>query len=891
MTASPCPDAARLLAFTSGGLSEQSLETVSQHLDQCTTCETAVAALENTSDSLIERIRRPADEPAVLQEPEFEHAVALAMAVGDDPSFASGGGAKAEETLPERIGQYQILAKLGQGGMGAVYKALHTQLEKVVALKALPAERMQDAAAVERFRREMKAVGKLSHPNIVTATDAGEADGMHYLVMELVEGLDLAKLVRRHGSLPLADACELVRQAAQGLQHAHEQGLVHRDIKPSNLMLTPAGEIKILDFGLARLHEPGAEESDLTSTGQLMGTAEFMAPEQGGDSHDVDIRADIYSLGATLYMLLSGQPPFAGEKHRTVMQKLTALATQPVPPLVNFRPDAPAELIEVLNRMLAKSPKNRYAAPAEVADALRPLAEGCALPSLIASAMSDGPATTVAESGPSSSTQDYLSSAYTGTDPRLYADREEGVEVGIRSAERGMEPEDRVAAPRRLRASRRFSRRTALAAVLLVGAAVLGGVFLTLRTPYGVVEIELGEGLSAEEIKAIKIEITGRGAVQVADAKNGWTIKLDEGRYDLKLQGGQDRFEVSQHQVRVRRDDRIRVTVTLKPLAKANGKRQPAGLHPWKPTPEQQHFFDAVAKLKPEQQIEAVRARLKLVNPDFEGKLEYQVEGGAVTQLALNSPAAGDLWPVAALRGLRRLDCSGTGVERLGPIGRLRELVSLDCSDTPLRDLAPVAKLTRLGYLDCSNTSVFDLTPLDGLPLTVLKSPALTAYNERAVAVVNSLQRLKTFNSLAPADWLDRRRQVEELRATAVAFTAQKQLERIVALLKAFNPGFDGKLQHKIENGRVVDLRFITDQVTDISPFRALPDLERLDCFGSAPGKCRLADLSPLQGLPLTELRCYYTRVADRQPCKRSLRKCNTRFVLRHFGRLCLTLF
>ena len=173
----------------------------------------------------------------------------------------------------------------------------------------------------------MKAVGKLSHVNIVGAHDAGEIDGTHFLVMEYVDGLDLSNIARRLGQLPIPDACELVRQAATGLQHAYKHELVHRDIKPSNLMLTPEGQVKILDLGLALLDGTSGENNELTSTGQMMGTLDYMAPEQGMDSHTVDIRADVYSLGATLYKLLTGTAPFAGTQYDTPVKKMMALAT------------------------------------------------------------------------------------------------------------------------------------------------------------------------------------------------------------------------------------------------------------------------------------------------------------------------------------------------------------------------------------------------------------------------------------------------------------------------------------------------------------------------------------------------------------------------------------
>lgn len=244
--------------------------------------------------------------------------------------------------------------------MGTVYRAWHTRLKRDVALKTLQPERMNNLALIARFQREMEAVGKLDHPNLVRATDAGEERGVHFLVMEYVEGLDAARLVGKCGPLPLADACEIVRQAAVGLEHAHAHGLVHRDIKPSNLIVTLAGQVKVLDLGLALLHGYPDAGAELTDSNQWMGTADFMAPEQGLDAHRVDIRADVYSLGCTLYKLLAGQAPFGGPQFSTPYKKMQAHSHEPVPPLVQYRSEVPIALLDIMDRMLAKSPADRF---------------------------------------------------------------------------------------------------------------------------------------------------------------------------------------------------------------------------------------------------------------------------------------------------------------------------------------------------------------------------------------------------------------------------------------------------------------------------------------------------------------------------------------------------
>jgi serine/threonine protein kinase len=270
------------------------------------------------------------------------------------------------------LGAYLIEERLGAGGMGEVFRARHRKLGRVVAVKVMRKERLDSADAVRRFRHEIEAAARLNHPNIVLAFDADLVEGTHVFVMEYVEGIDLGRLLNQKGPLPVWQACECVRQAALGLQHAHERGLVHRDVKPSNLLLTADGTtIKVLDMGLARLlrteEEPG---SALTLEGTVMGTVDYMAPEQAEESHTVDIRADVYSLGCTLYHLLTGQAPFPGG---SLAQKLRKHQQSEPTPVEQLRPGLPSELPVVLRKMMAKRPEARYQAPSEVATALAAL--------------------------------------------------------------------------------------------------------------------------------------------------------------------------------------------------------------------------------------------------------------------------------------------------------------------------------------------------------------------------------------------------------------------------------------------------------------------------------------------------------------------------------------
>jgi serine/threonine protein kinase len=373
-----CPSHEELAAYALGKLADEDSQAIDNHVDTCHRCPAVLEMLQESHDSLLAGLRLPVEDAAYVDEPQCRDALTRAKAVAADAGTPAAGVTDQLTADSTVLGEYQLLEKLGEGGMGTVYKARHTKLKRVVALKVMSKRRLGDDRAIIRFEREMEAVGQLDHPNIVRALDAREVDKVHFLVMELVEGMDLSELVARLGPLPIPDACELVRQAGCGLQYAHEHGMIHRDIKPSNLMLTesPAsshaqrgdqgGHVKILDLGLARLHGPQSEAAgEITDSGQMMGTLNYMAPEQGTDSHQVDERADIYSLGATLYKLLTGHSPFSGKEYNTPVKKMMALATEPIPAIRERHAGVPDELTAVLDRMLARNPDDRFPTPAD----------------------------------------------------------------------------------------------------------------------------------------------------------------------------------------------------------------------------------------------------------------------------------------------------------------------------------------------------------------------------------------------------------------------------------------------------------------------------------------------------------------------------------------------
>jgi serine/threonine-protein kinase len=273
------------------------------------------------------------------------------------------------ETL--KVGPYILLEQLGEGGMGLVYKAKHKMMKRIAVLKLIRSELKGNEKVSMRFGREIQAAARLQHPNIVAAYEAGEADdGTEYFAMEYVDGIDLGQHVLKNGPCEVMKACDYIRQAALGLQHAHESGLIHRDIKPDNLLLGKKdGVVKLLDLGLCRVNDPagGKVDTALTMRGTALGTPEYMAPEQIRDSTTVDIRADLYSLGCTFYYLLAGKDAFQARTPTEVMYM--QIRNDPTP-ITTYRNDVPPNVVAILKKLMEKKPQDRYQTPAEVAQAL-----------------------------------------------------------------------------------------------------------------------------------------------------------------------------------------------------------------------------------------------------------------------------------------------------------------------------------------------------------------------------------------------------------------------------------------------------------------------------------------------------------------------------------------
>jgi formylglycine-generating enzyme required for sulfatase activity/serine/threonine protein kinase len=367
-TAAVHPTDQILQSYGLGKLDDVSSASVSKHLEGCDSCQRRVAEL--SSDEFLGRLRgaqiKPRDQSATSWSPSAPSSTEGAPAPVAPPPA---------DTLPPELvdhPDYEIVRELGRGGMGVVYLANNKLMGRQEVLKVVGRHLVERPGVGDRFLREIRSAAKLHHPNIVTAHSALRLGESLVLAMEYVEGHDLAKMVKTKGPLPIAHACYFIHQAALGLQQAHERGMVHRDIKPANLILARDGKkaiVKVLDFGLAKVTSEGQSDSGLTREGQMLGTPDFIAPEQIRNAQSADIRADIYSLGCTFYYLLTGGPPFRGDHLWDVYQ---AHFSMDAGPLNLVRPEVPVELAALAAKMMAKEPDRRFQTPGEVARALTP---------------------------------------------------------------------------------------------------------------------------------------------------------------------------------------------------------------------------------------------------------------------------------------------------------------------------------------------------------------------------------------------------------------------------------------------------------------------------------------------------------------------------------------
>lgn len=787
------------------------------------------------------------------------------------------------------LGNYTILDKIGAGGMGQVFKAEHRRMHRIVAIKMLPAAMTSDAAAIARFEREVTAAAKLEHPNIVHANDADEANGVHFLVMQYVEGQDLSALVKKDGPFSVAKAVNYILQAARGLEYAHKHGVIHRDIKPGNLLLGSDGNVKILDMGLARLDSDGEAptQAELTGTGAVMGTVDYMSPEQALNTKNADNRADIYSLGITLYFLLAGKPAYQGE---SAMEKLLAHREQAIPLLGE---NIPEQVQAVFSKMVAKKKEERYQSMTDVVADL----EKCQTALLSASA--------------NAMTSTWQSSGTVGSELSFAMDNQ--------AVERSTPKLRRPA-------------RILLVAAGLLGLALLAGVIFKMRTKDGtlVVEVDQPDALVQVFNKDGKIEITDRSG------KNQIAVSVDPGKHKIKVE--KDGFVAFSEAFEIEVGGKKAIKALLEPVRPTEVAGQAD--KPWN-TPAFQQWMKDVATQPAQKQVDAVGAKLQELNPGFDGMVRSRIENGIVTGLGFVTEQIVDISPVRALAALQILNCGGVSAEDWGkPMlnyrrGKLSDLsplqgmkltllfcvytnisdlsplrgmplTKLHCTDTKVSDLSPLEGM-QLTSIHCSATNVSNLSPLHNMPLTSLSCLGTQVSDLTPLAQCRMLIELNVKSTTVTAagvaalqqalpnckiEWDDpaKPKTPEPAATVKLAYLepafqqwiketqtlpVEQQIDAVSKKLMELNPGFDGKVtgyegkgtqgKPTIENGVVTDFGFITDNLTDISPVQAFRRLSALACCGTESRRGRLFDLSPLKGLVLTKLDCGWSPlIADR---------------------------
>lgn len=576
------------------------------------------------------------------------------------------------------LGNYILMEQIGAGGMGQVFKARHRRMDRFVAVKLLPAAMTKDNAAIARFEREVKAAAKITHPNIVAAHDADCANGVHFLVMELVEGNDLSALVKKNGPFVIDQAVNYILQAARGLEAAHAEGIVHRDIKPANLLLDKKGTVKILDMGLARIESVGdaAPQAELTNTGTIMGTVDYMAPEQALDTKTADARADIYALGCSLYYLLTGKATYDGD---SLMAKLLAHRDHPIPAFRTVRPEVPEQVQAIFTKMVAKKVDDRYQTMSQVIADL----EGCIRGQNSSIGTLQWPAPP-AESG--------------------MTDFFQNISISQTKAL----PKKKVTKPLIGKDQKTW---------LLIGGSILGvlilltAIVISIKTKDGKLIVTVNESDAEVQVldEAGKVEITRQGD------KGPITISVDPGKHRLKVQ--KDGFEFFSKDFEIESGGKKSITAKLVPVedkpalsemktaSVAAGTKKPLFFQ----TTAYEPWAKEIATMPVEQQLEAVRKKLVELNPGFDGKLMDAIGGGTptikegvVTELGFVTDTLTDISSVRALNRLTVLSCVGSGPGG----GKLSDL-------SPLQGL-PLSKLW------ISNNEVSDLSPLQGMPLTGL---------------------------------------------------------------------------------------------------------------------------------------------------------------------------
>lgn len=723
------------------------------------------------------------------------------------------------------LGNYILLDRIGAGGMGQVFKARHRRMDREVAIKVLAPDLVSRPGAIARFEREVRAAAKISHPNIITAFDADHAGSVHFLVMEYVQGGDLSALVKKQGPLSVSQAIDVVSQAARGLEAAHAAGIVHRDIKPANLLLDVKGTVKILDMGLARLGDAAdaVTTSDLTNTGAVMGTVDYMAPEQAVDCKHADGRADIYALGCSLYWLLTGKPPYGGD---TMMAKLLAHRGAPIPSLRSDRPDVPEAVESLFRRMVAKSPDDRYATIAELESDLKRIRAGT-LPEdryTPGAAPGAGPKRRQAAEAPAEGT---IVLSDDETDDTGHVDDFmpdlESVSVQMPAWKRTLSS---------LLDEKGRGVLWAIVSTGAAGAAILAVFLASKQRPTGSVVVEINQPDAVVRV----LDDTG----EVETSKDGGagkvTINVDPGRHRLVVT--KEGFEDFGEAFDVAAGGRTEISARLVPVASSQAVAAVApvasGTQP-QPTPASE--VEAAKRAIGRANMAAERRAAAWAVKHAAG-LEVLTAGGRKVIAAGGEPPQED-FAVTAIRFPQRVDWAQETLEFLPDLVALE---SLDVFDTaiPAAALKSVARCRSLLELSLQRCDVDDgdvalLGPLESLTALRLPDNPLTDAAIPSIAQHGGLMELNLGDTpvrcadLGPLESCDQLADLQ-LGGCWLGATWADQVARVASL-------------------RGLDVSFTNARDEDIAKLRALPLLEDLSLRGAAVGDGAVESLIAMPSL------------------------------------------
>ena len=794
------------------------------------------------------------------------------------------------DLIGQKLGDYEVLAEIGRGAMGVVYKARQYSLDRIVALKVLSPLLAGDASYVERFKREATIAATLDHSSIVRVYEAGAhlnletGERLHYFAMQYIEGETVHDRLQREGRLAFDEAVAIAVHVAQGLEYAWRKArVIHRDIKPSNIFLSADGQVKLGDLGLARAAGDSEGGAGLTATGGIVGTAHFMSPEQARGERGLDFRSDIYGLGCMLYRMLCGKHLYEGAFASVVAQHLT----EPPPSLRMVLPDCPVELARLIEKMLAKHPSGRQQSYDELITELRRAHEQITSGAAEGGSRSPSASSSVVLPSPTPSRKQLPTILYTimGT----------------------------------------------TTVILLAGALLWAPWKQNEQQPLNSEDAKARSAPVAQTLLSAAAESPKEQPKPASEAPPPLVSRLQPVVSEQPPPKGGTPTPATEPPLA--KPEALPATNSADnptPVQVAQAAPPPAPAQPPAAQPPIQNsaddaFIKTVSGLPAEQQVGAVVTKLKELNPNFDGKETHKVEGGVVTELAFSSVGVTDISPLKALTWLKKLTVTPWTATQKGSLSDLSALKGMKltwlwCHNNPITDLSPLqgmpltvlscggtqasnlAPLTgmKLTVLSCNDTTVNDLAPLEGMPLTVLwcNNTQVTDHSplkamplreikcdfvaERDAAVLRGIKTIVKINDQpAAAFWMRvgpttatttrvsqaagpaMTTKLATPKSTASGQSTQKQIDIFVAKMKEMNPGWDGQLENKSEGGKVLDIEMTGSAITNISPVRILTELKKLTCHHSG-----LTDLLALRGLSLGYLACHATEVHDLSPLK-----------------------